>query len=240
MGKVFWNAGWLVLIVSWLGPLPDWSADSFAAHMTLHMAVVAVASPLLSLGIAGRRWDPVRYAPSIFSPIGASLAELGIVWLWHSPRMHQFAATQSLGFAIEQATFLVAGVWVWLSALGGPQPRARSRSAAGVVGLLLTSMHMTLLGALLALPHRVLYSHHVHHAPSPLGWTALFDQQVGGCVMLLIGGIAFLTGGLWLMRDLVSPSELVSSSEDATEKSSLDEPCVRFTQATVASSREGR
>ena len=58
--------------------------------------------------------------------------------------------------------------------------------------MLLTSMHMTLLGALLALPPRPLYAHHMLHGKlSPLE-----DQHLGGAIMLVIGGCVYLAGGL--------------------------------------------
>ena len=73
------------------------------------------------------------------------------------------------------------------------------RRAAGVVGLLLTSMHMTLLGALLALAPRPLYA----HADGFAGLTPLEDQHLGGAIMLLVGGVSYLLGGLWLMVGLL-------------------------------------
>jgi putative membrane protein len=67
------------------------------------------------------------------------------------------------------------------------------------VGLLLTSMHMTLLGALLALSPRPLYPH-LHGAA---GLTPLADQQLGGAIMLLVGGVSYLLGGLALTVGLL-------------------------------------
>lgn len=201
-----WNLGWLVLGLAWLGPLPELAQVSFAAHMTLHMAVVAVASPLLAIAASGTRLDPVRRVPSLFSPIPASVGELLIVWAWHAPGLHHFARHSLLGFVIEQSMFLAAGVWVWISAFGGSAPRSPSRSGAGVIGLLLTSMHMTLLGALLTLSPRLLYSHHHSVWLEPIA-----DQHLGGAVMLVVGGIAFLAGGLWLTRDLIDDGEKLSS-----------------------------
>ena len=46
--------------------------------MTLHMGVVAVASPLLALGVAGGRLDPARTAPRLFSAIPAAAVERAI------------------------------------------------------------------------------------------------------------------------------------------------------------------
>lgn len=193
-------AGVLTLAYAWLGPLPEMARHAFFAHMTLHMLVVAVAAPLLSLAIAGHKLDPVpSSAQLLFSPIIASVGELIVVWAWHAPWLHHIARNTSLGFVLEQGMFLAAGVWVWLSAFGGPLPRSQARAAAGVVGLLLTSMHMTLLGALLTLAPRPLFGH--HH--SAAGMTPLEDQNLGGAVMLVVGGIAYLAGGLALTVSLV-------------------------------------
>jgi putative membrane protein len=215
---------WLVLGMSalgfaWLGPVPRLSHEAFFGHMVMHMLNVAVAAPFLSLAIAASKWDPANRFPKLFAPITASVAELIVVWAWHAPAAHHFARHTTIGVCAEQSMFLLAGIWVWLSAFGGqrtgrnqPIPaefttedenppnqnlvseQLGSRTGAGIVGLLMTSMHMTLLGALLALSPRLLYQR--HH--SLAGMTALEDQQLGGAVMIVAGGIAYTTGGLFL------------------------------------------
>jgi putative membrane protein len=124
--------------------------------MTMHMGVVAVAAPLLAVGVAEGRLDLVRIAPVLFAPISASVLELVIVWAWHAPALHQAARHGTTALVAEQGMFLLAGLFVRLSTFGGDAWRRGNRTAAGVVGLLLTSMHMTLLGALLALTPRPL------------------------------------------------------------------------------------
>jgi putative membrane protein len=166
--------------------------------MTMHMAVVAVAAPLFALGLAGTRLDPALRAPRLFAAIPASIAELCAVWAWHAPRLHEAARQETLAFVLEQGTFLCAGFWLWIAALGGSATQRRARALAGVLGLLLTSMHMTLLGALIALTPRVLYVHEHQHAALV---TPLSDQQLGGAIMLLVGGAAYLAGGLGLSAD---------------------------------------
>lgn len=194
--------GVLTLAAAWAGPLPSLAPRSFAAHMAMHMAVVAVAAPLIAIGIAGGRLDPVRKAPSIFAPIPASLIELAVVWAWHAPALHHAARHDTAMFAVEQASFLAAGLLVWLSAFGGHEARRANRAAAGVIALLLTSMHMTLLGALLVLAPRALY---VHRGTLD-ALTPLQDQHLGGAIMLLVGGFSFLLGGLWLTAGLLRRS----------------------------------
>lgn len=192
--------GVCTLLVVWLWPLERAPMGPFSVHMTVHMGVVAVAAPLLTLAIVGSRLDPVQRWPRFFPPIPASLVELVIVWAWHAPALHHAARHTSAGLIIEQATFFGSGLLVWLSALGGGRARS-DRAAAGVLALLLTSMHMTLLGALLALAPRPLYDHAHGAAISQL--TPLQDQHLGGAIMLVVGGVAYLAGGVGLSAVLL-------------------------------------
>lgn len=197
--KICFVAGVALLGILWIGPLPDLARGSFSAHMTLHMGVVAIAAPLLSAAIAGSRFDPVRGAPALFAPIPASLLELVVVWSWHAPALHHAARHTAGVMMLEQSMFLGAGLLVWLAALGGGSGLRGNRLGAGIIALLLTSMHMTLLGALLALTPRPLYAH-----TSGLSLlTPLDDQHLGGAIMLLVGGVSYLAGGLWLTAGLL-------------------------------------
>jgi putative membrane protein len=201
--------GGLTLGAIWFGPLPQLAQRAFFAHMMMHMGVVAVAAPLLALGIAGGRFDPVYQVPTCFAPIPAAVVELVVVWAWHTPALHREARHCVAGLSAEQGIFLCAGLWVWLSAFGGGVWRDGNRTAAGIVGLLLTAMHMTLLGALLALAPRPLYAH-----IEGLSWlTPLEDQHLGGAIMLLTGGVAYLAGGLWLSAGLLRRAALVAEKQ---------------------------
>ncbi len=209
MRRIALAAGVLLLAALWLGPLPSLAAGSFAAHMTMHMGVVAVAAPLIAAGLAVGGWRLAGPPPAVvdllptanrqpptnmlLAPIPASVLELVIVWAWHAPALHQAARHEAGIMALEQASFLGAGVLVWLSSFRNRGP--------GIVALLLTSMHMTLLGALLALTPRPLYAHH--------GTAALADQHLGGAIMLLIGGASYLAGGLWLTMRLLQERGVV-------------------------------
>ncbi len=190
--------GCLTLIAMW-GLLPLLAPRTFFAHMTMHMGVVAVAAPLLAFGFAGGRFDPVSRAPRLFAPIPISMLELVVVWAWHAPGLHHAARHGAAALVAEQSMFLLCGLSLWLSAFGGAAPRDMNRAAAGVIGLLLTMMHMVLLGALLALSPRPLYVHAAEHSAI----TPLEDQQLGGVIMLVGGGLSYLLGGLWLTVQLL-------------------------------------
>lgn len=183
----------------WLGPLPALAGQYFAAHMAMHMGVVAIAGPLIAAGLAGTIADPTLRWPRVFSAIPAAMLELVIVWAWHTPALHHAARTTTSGLVCEQSLFFLASVFLWISVLGSGNGRTQ-RLMPGVTALLLTTAHMTLLGALLALSPRVLYS----HATDPLSVEAqLDDQHLGGAIMLVVGGVAYLAGGVWLAAQLL-------------------------------------
>jgi putative membrane protein len=199
--------GLLLLAAVWLGPLPGLATHAFFAHMTMHMGVVAVAAPLVALGISGTRFDPVARLPALFSPLPASVLEFLVVWSWHVPQLHHAARSTGAGLVAEQATFFVAALLVWLSSVSSSEGGG-GRATAGVLALLLTFMHMTLLGALLALAQRPLYP----HGGGAFGLSPLDDQHVGGAIML-VGGAAYLLGGVWLTARLVRDGAFAGSSE---------------------------
>lgn len=180
----------LLLGLVWLAPLGDWmgTADSqmaggFPAHMLRHMTLVALAAPLLVLALPGAaRWLSV-------APLAGAVLEFLIVWAWHLPALHALARTNAGWLVLEQAMFLGAGLAVWAGAIAGGHP------LAGAGSLLLTSMHMTLLGALFIL------------ARVPLYGGDLAAQQLGGMLMLGIGTPVYLLGGLWLSARALLPDQ---------------------------------
>ena len=184
----------------WLGPLLDAWCESFAAHMLAHMGVVAISAPLIAIGIARSRKLRLRNAEVdamlTSVPVLASLAELIVIWGWHAPAARAMVEQSSLVTVFEQASFLAVGVFLWVSCL------RQGREGPGAFALLLTSVHMTLLGALLALSPRPLYG---TDAVTCFGVVlgAGQDQQLGGVVMLIIGAVSYLAGGLFLLARLL-------------------------------------
>ncbi|WP_085790747.1 cytochrome c oxidase assembly protein [Roseivivax jejudonensis] len=172
---VAWGPDW----AAWLGPFP--------AHMLRHMTLVAVAAPLIVFAVPAL----TRLAPPV--AVAAAL-EFVVVWAFHLPQVHAAAQGALPWFAVEQALFLAAGLCVWASALPPAPP------LAGAGGLLLTSMHMTLLGALLVLAPGDLYAALCGRAPD------LSGQQLGGVLMLAIGTPVYLFGGLALTARVLRES----------------------------------
>jgi len=173
--------GFALLLLVWMAPVESATGGYFSAHMLRHITVVALATPLMVLG-----------APGLFkninvSPLVASVVEFLIVWGWHLPAFHDHARANPVMHASEQLSFLLAGLLLWASVL---KPR---EALAGAGGLFLTSMHMTLLGAILILSPRLLYQAEICR----LG--GLPDQRMGGMIMLAVGTPVYLVASLVLL-----------------------------------------
>ena len=197
--------GLLLLALIWGGPLLSIWRESFAAHMLAHMGVIAVAAPLIAIGLSGR-WR-LGAAMPVFLPILASLLELVIVWGWHAPALRSAAESSVSITIVEQGSFLFAGLLLWTTSLA---PAWHSRhAAAGAAALLVTSVHMTLLGALLSLSPRPLFGEG-QFTCFGVELSSIADQHVGGVVMLLVGAIVYLAGGIALVARLLElwPSEV--------------------------------
>ncbi|MDK1490822.1 cytochrome c oxidase assembly protein [Sinorhizobium sp. 7-81] len=185
--------------------LPD-SQGSFTTHMLAHMGIVAIAAPLIAMGLSTLRIHrsaaALLFAPA--TPLIASFVEFVVVWTWHAPILRALARTDVAAFLLEQATFLAAGLFLWLSCLGQYGGRDQAAAASGAFALLLTSVHMTLMGVLLALSPRPLYGRGpVVCFGNPL--SAEQDQVLGGVIMLAVGAVVYLAGGVTLLARLLAP-----------------------------------
>lgn len=179
--------GLVILAFAWTGPLRGWSAEYFTGHMVLHVVLIAIVAPLLAAGFARRL--PRGARPVLAAPLLAAAFEFVVMWGWHLPAAHEWARGSAVGFALEQGAFLAAGTWVWAAAL------APGAGLPGSVALLGTSMHVTLLGAIVTLPGRAIYATCGGPALSPLA-----DQTLGGTLMLAVATPIYLLGGLHVAR----------------------------------------
>lgn len=180
-----------LLAASWLHAR---AAGTFAAHMGAHVLAVAVVAPVIASVLPWPRW--LTRPGTVLTACGI---EFLVVWGWHLPGAHEAARASGALFVLEQVSFLMAGLGLWAGAW--PRQAAASRHRGSLIGsavLLLTSMHMTLLGALLILAPEPLY----HEGPG-----ALADQQLGALIMLVVCTAAYLGAALLLLGRLLRDRE---------------------------------
>lgn len=166
-------AGLALLAALWAGLAPLVNG-SMALHMVLHLGVVALVPALLDPRLPGR--------PGPLLLGAATMLEGLVIWGWHAPALHHWAAMSAAGFAAEQASFLAVGLLLWAAA-------AAAGPFGGALVLLATVIHMTMLGALIGLAPAPLYG---HAGSGPMGLTVLQDQQVAGALMAGLGGAIYL------------------------------------------------
>jgi putative membrane protein len=205
-------AGCIVLLLALVSPLHRLSSVLFSAHMAQHELLMAVAAPLLVLGralipfvwalpVSWRRtvgeWiaiTPVRRTWELVTlPLVAWTLHAVAIWLWHAPALFQATLRSDLIHTFQHVSFLGTGLLFWWALLRGRE--GRFGRPAAVLYLFTTSVHTTILGALLAFSSWVWYP---AYAPSTAAWglTPLEDQQLAGMIMWVPAGLAYLIAAL--------------------------------------------
>jgi putative membrane protein len=215
------GAGWLALALALASPLDSAGSFSFAAHMVQHEFLMIVAAPLLVLGRplgvwvwglpAGwrRRTGAATRNPAVSAawdaltrPLNAWLLHFAALWMWHVPATFQAGLASNGVHALQHASFLFSALLFWWAVLG-KQGGAQGRGAA-IIYLFTTMMHTGALGALFTMSETTWYPYYGSKAQA-FGLSALEDQQLGGLIMWIPGGLAYVAAGLvlcarWLAR----------------------------------------
>ena len=213
------GAGWFVLALSLVSPLDALGAELFSAHMVQHELVMLVAAPLFVLSrpleawawglavpwrasLAGAaRWAPLRATFALLTTTtGAFVFHAIALWGWHVPALFEAALRDEAVHALQHASFLASALAFWWSVLS---PRARG-SGTAFASVFATMLHTGALGALLTFAPHAWYPAYV----GAFGWSALEDQQVGGLVMWVPGGIAYLATALAIAATWLVPEKL--------------------------------
>jgi cytochrome c oxidase assembly factor CtaG len=213
--------GWFALVAALNSPLDALSAALFSAHMVQHELLMIVAAPLLVIGrplavwiwafpastrdalggVLRSRWvrAPWRW---LTKPTVAWVLHAAALWGWHAPIFFQAALENSAIHTLQHASFLASALLFWWTVFG--DTARRGDGAHAMLSLFTTMVHTGALGALLTLAPGLWYPDYIESS-SALGFDPLHDQQLGGLVMWVPGGLAYLIGGLivsarWLMK----------------------------------------
>jgi putative membrane protein len=141
-------------------------------------------------GGARRRWQP------LFSPGVAWALHGAALWLWHAPALFEAALESEAVHYLQHLTLLITALLFWASLL--PRRADAKIRVVAVFSLFATSMHSTLLGALLTLSPTVWYASYAGMA-GPGGLSALEDQQIAGLIMWVPAGLFYLAAALALL-----------------------------------------
>jgi putative membrane protein len=208
-------AGLAVLALMLAVPLHAWARLRFTPHMLEHELLTVLAAPLLAAGRPGvpyllalplhwrrrlgvwmanagawRFWRRLAHPGVTWALHGATL------WLWHAPPLFEAALRSEAVHYLQHLTLLITALLFWASLL--PRRADRKVRLVAVFSLFTTSMHSTLLGALLTLSPTVWYASYAGTA-RPGGLSALEDQQLAGLIMWVPAGLVYLAAALALL-----------------------------------------
>jgi putative membrane protein len=211
------------LALALISPL-DWLSDIlFSAHMTQHEILMLVAAPLLVVGqpllaflwavpasrrrlVAGyfRRPAVARSWRVLTGPVTVFVVHGIALWIWHVPVLFEAALGHEGIHAVQHLSFLLTAALFWWAMIHGRYGRAGY--GAAVVYVFFTSLHSTILGALLTISPNTWYrSYEATAARHHLD--ALADQQLAGLVMWVPSGVVFIVVGLALFAAWLGESE---------------------------------
>lgn len=210
-------------------PLDALGAISFAAHMTQHMLLIAVAAPLLILAEpalpvmmalpAGwrrinRRLATVHRAWRMLSRPAIAFAVHGaLVWLWHAPLLFESALRWRWAHAAEHIALLASALLFW-NAMRQAGRAGGNGYGAAALWTLGTLIHTGLLGALITFAPRPLYPFYRTVTAAPL--PPMEDQQLAGLVMWIPAGACYLAIGLYYAAAWLRSAGQAGAQPDVT------------------------
>jgi len=233
------QAGLLLALLAVVSPMGYWSYRFVWARNLQDVVLAIVAPALIVLGapwrplsrglrLDGRRPWPDRRAAGDAGddgaarrnrssgwrvlPVAVTVAFCAIWWAWHLPALFDAALHSSAVYALGIASYLAAGVLLWLQLVDSPPLRPQLSPLRRVALLLCVAASGTVLGLIrvysagLAYPAYLGFRHHVLSVVS--------DQQVGGAVLWVIPLVPFSIVAVALAVGWLSEDESEATAAD--------------------------
>jgi putative membrane protein len=157
---------------------------------------------------AAGRFGKVRWVHGgwhgLTRPLIAWSLQAVALWIWHAPGLFQGALASRSVHTLPHLSFLVSAVLFWWALIRGRQ--GVMGCGAAVLYVFTTSAHSTTLGALLTFAPFPWYPVYANTAAA-WGLTSLEDQQLGGLLMWVPGGVLYLIAGLALLAGWLRAAE---------------------------------
>lgn len=178
----------------------------FSAHMAQHLLLIVVVPPLMLLGVPPRvvdallAWKPAAVcARALGRPPAAWGAGVLTVWLWHVPRLYDAAVASEGIHVVQHLTFLATAAIFWWPVVAPGPYRLPTWPAIGYLAL--GGFANTVLAIVITFAPAGLYA--IYQRPvdrlgilpilrNQWGLTPGVDQQLGGVLMWIPGGWAYL------------------------------------------------
>lgn len=199
---------------------------SLTVHMVQHLLLAAVAPPLILLAapqVPFLRGLPQPIARRVVAPIlrlhltkkiGNFVSNPAICWMiptfvligWHIPVMFDLALRSDGLHKFEHASFLASGLMFWWPVIQPWPSTARWPAWSIPLYLFFATLPCDALSGFLSFCGRVVYPSYAS-VSSPLGLTALEDQECAAALMWVAVTIIFLVPAVLTTLRILSPRE---------------------------------
>ena len=218
---IYFMSGNLVLIIALISPPATYDTDLFSLHMVQHLLIMMLAAPLFVLGtpmtLALRAATPAlrrnvllpalhsRAMKVIMFPLVSWLVFTAVLWFSHFSGLYEATLTNNWIHRGEHLMYFVAALMFWWQAIGLDPTPWRMPHPVRMVYVFLQIPQSSFIGVAIYQAPDVLYSHYANlgrtWGPSPL-----FDQQIAGTIMWLMGdmmllGALALMGASWMKHE---------------------------------------
>ena len=200
-----------MLILALCSPIDVLGEYLFSVHMIQHELLMVLAAPLLvisrptstllwGLPQGCRLWlgkiiqqkSVARCSKALLSAVGAWLLHAIGLWAWHIPVLFNASLRSDTIHTLQHFSFVLIALVFWYAML-----RNYQHQLGAVLYLFTTAIHASVLGALITLSPVVWYTPY-KQTTHEFGLTPLEDQFLGGIVMWMPAGIAFIAAGIYL------------------------------------------
>lgn len=191
-------ASLLLLFLTLNGPLHDLSDYYlFSAHMVQHLILTLVVPPLMIIGTPGWMLRPLLRRPAVFqvarrlTTVASCFVAFNLVLaVWHLPPMYNLALARHEVHILQHLMFIAASVLMWWP-LTSPLPELpRAAYPVQMLYCFLMVIPMSVISIYIVMADSALYPAYAT-APRVLGITPMMDQQYGGLIMWIPGGVFF-------------------------------------------------
>ncbi len=194
------TGGVLVILLALTSPLHELSNNYlFSAHMIQHVSLTLIAPPMLLAGTPGWAISPllgiktVRVVARVLTHPVVAFAAFNLMFsFWHFPALYSGSVNFRGVHIAEHLAFMVTGVMVWWPLMSNSTELPRLSEPMKMIYLLAMSIAQILVFAPITFSQQPIYQFYVD-APGIWGISDMADQQAGGLIMKVGGGVLFMT-----------------------------------------------
>jgi cytochrome c oxidase assembly factor CtaG len=207
-------ASMLCLLAALISPIDSIADNVMAIHMVQHVILIDFVPILLILSLTKgllrpftRRLTAIEARAGLFAhPVFAVFMYIGMMGLWHVPRMYDLALEHSQIHVLEHVCFLTAGMLYWWHLLSPIKARMGLGGMGAIVYMAVTKFFVGIVGIILVFAPHAIYPWYETH-PHYWGLTAHADQSLAGAVMALEQSVIMASALVYIIYRMFNDSE---------------------------------